>query len=264
VKVFVKMIKIATPISSLFSDKSASDRIIDSSDCLECRDHSIEMNFDNEEVFHCEVQPIHNLENSVFEYLKKVRDSKPQLKLISFHLGSCYHTPGVQNGVFVPGGYKYSIDEMFKNASLNFSRIFKIFGSEMLFSVENNNYFKTDAYSIVTDNDFISRIVKDNGLKFLLDISHAKITSINKGILYEDYKSGLPLDQLIQIHISKHGLKDDGNPFDAHEAPDDEEFLEVKKILNEFHAKYLTIEYYRNVDKLISLNKRLREYINGE
>ena len=49
------MIKIATPISHLFEDKIQAKIIIKNSDCLECRDRSIDSKEENQELFHCEL-----------------------------------------------------------------------------------------------------------------------------------------------------------------------------------------------------------------
>ena len=77
---------------------------------------------------------------------------------------------------------------------------------EISISVENNNYYKTEAYDYVTDPDFISSIVYDNDINFLFDISHARISAYNSGVDYCEYLLKLPLNRVNQIHIFKRKM----------------------------------------------------------
>jgi len=146
-------IKIATPISHLFEKTKFANAIAAESDFLECRDRSIEFNsFINKQIlFHCELQPIHELSNKDWDYLKKIRNEKPFLKLISFHIASCYDKPEIRNHMFFKGGKRYLKSEMLQNARNNFSKIKALFGPNVKICVENNNYYPTEAYDVVTD-----------------------------------------------------------------------------------------------------------------
>ena len=86
-------IKIATPISHLFENRKFRSQIINLSDCLECRDHSIDKDFKSQELFHCDLQPIHKFSEDDINSLIKIKSKKLDLKLISFHLASCYKKP---------------------------------------------------------------------------------------------------------------------------------------------------------------------------
>ncbi len=66
------MIKLATPISHLFEDNNFGQSIIEHSDCLECRDRSIDSTAPNQELFHCELQPIHEWSKAELDYLLKI------------------------------------------------------------------------------------------------------------------------------------------------------------------------------------------------
>ena len=116
-------LKIATPISHIFEDDNFSSQIIDLSDCLECRDHSLDHSFKKQELFHCDLQVIHKFSIDDFNYLKEIKFNKKDLKLISFHLASCYENPLIKKGVFHPQGIKLSIQEMKNNASENIKMI---------------------------------------------------------------------------------------------------------------------------------------------
>ncbi len=255
-------IKIATPISHLFENGNFSSQIINLSDCLECRDHTVDKDFKRQELFHCDLQPIHKFTKEDIDSLIQIKSEKLDLKLISFHLASCYEKPKVNKGIFHPNGVKISVEELKHNAQVNISRIKEIFGENISISVENNNYYKTEAYDYITDPDFIYSIVYDNDINFLFDISHAKISAINSDVDYDEYLSKLPLKRVNQIHISKEDFNSKGEVFDAHELPSDEETEEIIKFVKKYNTlKYITVEYYKDPLKLLNYLTRLKKII---
>ncbi|MCH7972647.1 MAG: DUF692 family protein [Bacteroidetes bacterium] len=254
--------KIATPISHLFNDPKYSKDLIEISDCLECRDYSIDNNLKRQELFHCDLQPIHILKDDDFRYLEKIKKIKESLKLISFHMASCYDKPVIQNGRFIPGGLLLTRDKLLENASKNFKVIKNIFGDKVELAVENNNYYPTPAYNIVIDSDFITETIRTNKINFLFDIAHAAITSFYRRINLQEYIDGLPLNDIRQIHISKVDRNSKKELFDAHLFPDEKYLLSLKTFLLFPRLRYVTIEYYANADKLIKSIKYLREIIH--
>jgi uncharacterized protein (UPF0276 family) len=256
------MTKITTPISHLFEDRACAEKIIEHSDCLECRDSSIESAFPGQEVFHCDIQPIHRLSGKDLDHLERIKRMKPELRLLTFHIASCCDGPVVDNMMFKTGGSVYTEKEMLDNAGRNLAGIKELFGDGVEIAVENNNYYPTDAYKHVTEPGFISKLVRDNGIKFLFDVAHARVTSCNKGMGYEGYRDALPLDRAVQIHISTYAVnKDDGMAYDMHEYPAGEDFSEVAGLLKNLEIKYLGIEYYKDTENLIRSLKRMRELI---
>lgn len=252
---------IATPISHLLKERKNQEIISKLSDCFECRDHSFESDLPRQKLFHCEIQPIHELKESDFIYLEKVKKNKDDLELISFHMASCFSEPSIRNGKYLPNGIKYKPDQMLGNSLENFIRIKNIFGPAVKIAVENNNYYPTEAYNYITEGKFISDLVNENDILFLFDISHAKIAAHYKKISLETYYSSLPLNKLIQVHISRFGFNDLNELIDAHELPTKDDLIEVKEINNQFNAQYFTVEYYRNIEGLIDLLKQLRELV---
>jgi len=239
--------KLATPISHLFLNEENARKIIEASDCLECRDRSFEKTDSIQEVFHCDLQPIQNLSQLEFNYLESIKKKKPDLNLISFHMASCYDSPAIKDGKFIPGGNKIKRETLILNASKNLTKIKELFGPTVNIAIENNNYYKTEAYDFITDPEFITMVVEQNDINFLFDIAHARVSAFYQGVSFENYTSRLPLDRLIQIHISRPGYNENGEIFDKHELPRDEEFMEVINLLKSYSTvKYLTIEYYRD------------------
>lgn len=255
------MVKLATPVSHLFENKEWAKKIFDHSDVLECRDRSYKNNFGYQELFHSDFQPIHRLPDNFFKYLEKIKKSKVNLKLISFHMASSCDKPKIENGMFQPGGKNYSREELQKNASVNFKIIRNIFGPDVKIAVENNNYYPTLAYQFITEADFINDILLDNDLFLLFDIAHAKVTCHNLKIDYFDYRNKIFLDRAIQLHVCKPMISE-GVFYDAHELPDSEILDELKFLIQSFsNINYVTLEYYKNINLLLKELKKIRSLV---
>jgi hypothetical protein len=56
-----------------------------------------------------------------------------------------------------------------------------------------------------TDARVFSQVIKDNGCMLLLDLAHARITADTLGIDVKNYIKALPLDRLVELHIT--GIK---------------------------------------------------------
>lgn len=256
------MVKIATPISHLFENNDWANLIIENSDVLECRDRTYKNNSGYQELFHSDFQPIHDVSDKFFKYLEKIKNSKKNLKLVSFHMASSCDRPKIKNGMFVPGGKNYTRDELLKFAEKNFKVIKQIFGPTINIAVENNNYYSTPAYKFITDSDFINDVLRENDLFLLFDIAHAKVTSHNKKIDYADYRNDLNLKKAIQLHVCKPGFND-GVCYDAHDLPDSEILDELNFIIKKFqNIQYVTLEYYKNHNLLIPQLKKLKLLTN--
>ncbi|NQV00057.1 MAG: DUF692 family protein [Parcubacteria group bacterium] len=258
------MIQLATPISKLFRDKTKSQEIIYKSSCLECREESLEKEELRQYLFHFDKNIICPWSNHDKEFILLAFKLKKDLKLITFHLAAACSEPILKEGIFYSGGREYSLQEMFFNIRANINWLKKHKGKRNItIAVENNNYYPTEAYRHITDTDFIAQVVIDNNIMFLFDLAHAKITTHNKAIMYETYLKELPLDRMIQLHVSKYSVNDQGLAYDAHELPDESLYQEVKEILVKFHPEYLTVEYYEDADKLITVLDKYKRLCNG-
>ena len=119
------MIKLATPVSHLFENVSYESVILKNSDLLECRDRSIDYgkHLERQELFHCELQPIHEWSNMEWDFIQKIKDTKPDLRLLTLHMASCCDKPEISGNMFELGGREYTRDEMRFYAKNNFKKI---------------------------------------------------------------------------------------------------------------------------------------------
>lgn len=252
--------KISLPVSHLF-EKEENIRLLSKKyDCLETRPFTLNCELPGQQLFHADnIQPIHELDDSEFKFLEKIRERKKDLKVISFHCASCCRDPKVEDGIFYKGGnISYTRDEMYKNAEKNLSTIRSIFPDTVEISIENNNYYPTDAYSHVTDAQFIRDIVYDNNIYFLFDNAHARVTARNSDISYADYVKSLPLDRMNQIQFCEAFVPDTGLARDVHELPTDQTVKEIVGLAREYNVQYVTPEYYKSIERLIKLLESLK------
>jgi uncharacterized protein len=89
----------------------------------------------------------------------------------------------------------------------------------------------------------INRLLVDNNVSFLLDITHAKITAQYHGLDVYDYIAQLPLDQIVEIHVNGSGYDKDGYPADTHESMKDEDYKLLEWVLNNSNPDIVSLEY---------------------
>ena len=54
----------------------------------------------------------------------------------------------------------------------------------------------------VLEPEIITQVVRDTGVGFLLDLAHARVTSLQLGLDVRDYVARLPLEHLRELHIT--------------------------------------------------------------
>jgi hypothetical protein len=255
------MIRIATPVSHLFDDPAGAKKIMAASDCLECRDRSLECIWKGQELFHSDLQVIHPFKEVQLAHLRRIGELKPDLSLLSFHVASSCSDPVLNGYAFEKGGEEFGYQDMLINAKKNLRVIKELFGARVKIAVENTNYYPTAAYQYITEPGFLTELVEGNDIWFLFDLAHARITAHNKQMVYEEYKKGLPFSRVVQIHLSHFLVNDKQLAYDAHACPGEQEFREAKEVLAESPIEYLTIEYYQDTDKLVTSLQNLRAWL---
>ncbi|MDP3645815.1 MAG: DUF692 family protein [bacterium] len=253
--------KVATPISTLFQKVSSAqiEQILSLSDALEERDRGIDCESDLPRIFHCELSVVEKwTEEEINHVAELVRSQK--ILLVSFHVHSCFVKPNIENSLFVPTGTRMIDEEMVKNAQTNIAKLRKKIGDTVEIAIENNNYFKTGAYESVAEPSFLTTLCAQIPCMLLLDIGHAEISAKHLGTTLDEYVAALPLHKVRQIHLSgiERGEKEYG---DAHEALSEVDWLNFERIQAKCPSlEFVTIEYYKDVSRLIEMLKKLRSY----
>jgi hypothetical protein len=91
--------------------------------------------------------------------------------------------------------------------------------------------------------DFIGRIASESDVGLLLDLSHFLITSLNTGVDPNKEIDRLPLERVLEIHIS--GLnRQSGVVWDDHATPAPQIVFELlEQVLKRAQPSALTLEY---------------------
>jgi uncharacterized protein (UPF0276 family) len=84
------------------------------------------------------------------------------------------------------------------------------------------------------DPDVISRLVRETGCGFLLDLSHARIAARQLELDEREYVARMPLDRLRELHIT--GLDHDGQYWRDHMPLTDEDWTEADWAMARIHA----------------------------
>ncbi|MBU3071985.1 DUF692 family protein [Clostridium estertheticum] len=113
----------------------------------------------------------------------------------------------------------------------------------------------------------ISRLLTDNDVSFLLDLTHAKITAQYRGWNIHDYIRALPLNRVAEIHINGSGYDKNGFPEDTHQAMKNEDYKLLEWVLNYTNPNIVSLEYNgvesENEETVTcSLEKQLKEVQN--
>lgn len=255
--------KIATPISSLFNKNQKLNYVSKYSDCFELREHSPKFKSNKKHLYHFDIDLIHYWSKKLKKNILNEIESNKKLKIISFQATSCYQKPLIKNKIYYANGKKISKIKMIENAKNNVEWLKKKIKKHISIALENNNFYNTDAYLTVTDPKFLSEIIIKNNIFLLLDIAHAKITSINNNLNFEDYLYNLPLSKVIQVHLCRHQIKN-GVAIDSHFKPSLSNIQFTLELLNKFkNIKYITIEYYKNIDNLIDVLRYFKSFKNN-
>ena|GEM_PF-1560559 len=133
-------------------------------------------------------------------------------------------------------------------------------------AVENYNYYPTGLYGHITEPAFIRDYLKEFGLGLALDLAHGAVTAHNQGRDPEDYFEELPLEKVVELHISAPWLPRPSGLWavDAHRVPGEREWGWLLKLLKSGRISPSTpvfIEYYRDLGKLGRAQARLIELI---
>ncbi|MFH1645319.1 MAG: DUF692 family multinuclear iron-containing protein [Candidatus Omnitrophota bacterium] len=259
------MIKLATPISTFFKDKEAIVALKENSCCFEGRESDFSFAKVDVLLFHFNNDLVHLWGNREKKIISSTINKNENLDLISFHIASCYAKPEIRNEIFYPIGRKSSPKTMLRNAKENIEYLKTVIDKKHIcIAAENNNFYPTGAYKYITEPEFINSVIDECNIYLLYDIAHARITSHNKKISYEKYKQKLQLKKMIQLHISKEDIDDKDLAYDAHNLPDKSLCSEVKELVDVYDCRYLTVEYYRNLNKLTRILKSYRKLFQME
>ena len=161
-----------------------------------------------------------------------------------------------------------SLDEMLENIKNNVKEFKNAFGYDIaLENIPYRSYY--DCCVDLTRPEIISKIVYDNNIMFLFDISHARSSANHWGMTLEEYVSKLPMDRVVEFHLAgmydfpnvndeeiaskftpkqiqfvKEQMKKYGKRADAHGKMNEEDYRFLEEAIKKYPSlKYVTLEY---------------------
>ena len=119
------------------------------------------------------------------------------------------------------------------------------------FMIENTSSYITYMQSEMTEWEFISEIVSKTDCGLLLDVNNVYVSSVNHGFDPNEFLENIPLENVGQMHIAGHDVRENGLIVDTHDAPVCEEVYELIKILaKNKRTPSLMAEWDENIPEL--------------
>jgi hypothetical protein len=154
-------------------------------------------------------------------------------------------------------------------------------------AAENYNYYPTGLYEHVCGPVFITEFLEKLDLSLTLDLAHAAVTAFNWKMPLFKYLEELPLERVVEIHLSKPFLPA-GTDFlaqDTHLPPTKVEVAWLKQLLETLDAiqskiepgprqsdprgaaaarrrPWIVLEYYDSLQAVGDLHDKMAEYLS--
>jgi uncharacterized protein len=87
------------------------------------------------------------------------------------------------------------------------------------FGLENLSSYVTFHESSMSEHEFYTRVVRDAGCHFMLDVNNIYVSSINHGFDARDYLAAIDFGRVLQVHLAGHQRMPDGTIVDTHDRP---------------------------------------------
>jgi uncharacterized protein (UPF0276 family) len=125
--------------------------------------------------------------------------------------------------------------------------------------LENLDYCPEGAYEHICDPSFISEVLTATDTGLLLDLGHLQVSASWLGVSPEDMLAQLPLDRVVEVHISspRPVSDEDRRLNDVHEELTDYDLELLHHLLERTTPRVVVLEYRRDVDQLRSQLLRL-------
>lgn len=175
------------------------------------------------------------------------RKSTKKLKHLSLHLLARYKKTILKNNKLYGIEKPLTSNQILKTSKKNVNFLKNLFPTTNI-SIENNNDLNTDAYKLVTNPVFFSKLISFSKANMLLDLAHAQISAKTQQMPLKKYLNYLPFEKIRGIHLSRPSLHKKIR--DSHFLPQLHTIkaIQKKKIFDD--TEFITIEYYKNPVKL--------------
>jgi uncharacterized protein (UPF0276 family) len=105
----------------------------------------------------------------------------------------------------------------------------------------------------------IAAVLEATGCSFLLDLSYAQTAASNWSLTPEQYLDRLPLDRVVEMHLSAPSMMENGRLMDAHDPLREEDYYLLGQLLGRCAPQVATLEYWREPQALRQQVVRLKK-----
>ncbi len=127
--------------------------------------------------------------------------------------------------------------------------------------IENLDYCPEGAYEYVCEPEFIAEIARATDCSLLLDLAHLQVSADWLGYTPESYVNKLPIQRVVEIHLSSPRKVGD-HLDDGHFELLDRDFELFEWILKRCHPQAVVLEYTRDREKLPEQLLRTRSVLD--
>ncbi len=184
------------------------------------------------------------------EYTSKLNDciSRCHTPYLSTHIGGTIN--GIEGIEFIDGirTSREDTKKIFVETIKNVNTIKTLFPQKIL--LENIPVYDEDIEGFVpqvecsADPKFISAVVNECDVGFLLDTSHAQIAAEYFGMDIYDYLDQLPLERLVEIHTAGTGTFANGKQIDVHSSLKEIDYQILEYVIKKApNLEVITLEY---------------------
>jgi uncharacterized protein (UPF0276 family) len=129
--------------------------------------------------------------------------------------------------------------------------------------LENPDPLPFEGFDFEVRTNRISEILDATDCGLLLDIGHARVSAAVLGMDVCDYISSLPMERVMQVHVSGPRLRD-GRLVDAHQPLLEADFALLDYVLQKTKPQVVTLEYIREKKDLLEQLSRLRGRLDAQ
>lgn len=128
--------------------------------------------------------------------------------------------------------------------------------------LENVDPLPFTGYDFEVQVKQIAEVLEKAHSSFLLDIGHARISAVVLDMDVRDYLSCLPLDRVVQVHVSDPRTHN-GRLVYAHDSMQEIDYQLLEFVLARTHPKVVTLEYIREQNALSEQLMCLRDILDA-
>ncbi len=159
------------------------------------------------------------------------------------------HTPYISVHINRDEGETETPENALTRIVENVSKLKEIFGMEVILENVPASYDSTQKH-FLSNPDFITEAVEKSKSGFLFDIGHARVAADALHIPFEEYVRRLPMNHLMEIHLSGCIETPQGRLRAPHKAMNEEDYLFLEQAIQNYPTiQTVTLEYGPFIDK---------------